>query len=118
MHVHILQKISHNLAQWHKVTVIDAAKLPREILFESLLNACSAPFSPICVTMHGKNMTFYLEKLVEANAIKGCNKLVIKANTNVAEYMTDEEMLKDYKLDIRVVPSKPPETTLTPKGKR
>ena len=68
--------------------------------------------------MHCKNMTFYLEKLVEANAIKACNKLVIKANTNGAEYMADEEFLKDYKLDIRVIPSKPPETTLTPKGKR
>ena len=100
------------------MTVVDAAKLPRQMLFQSLLNVCSISFSPICLTVQGKNdVTFYLEKLIEANAIKGCNKMVIKVKANIIESMTDEEILKDYKLNIRVVPSKPPETTLNAKGK-
>ena len=97
------------------MTLVEAAKLPRKVLLENLSNVCSVPFSPICITAQGKNdVIFYVEKAGEANAIKECNKVTIRINTDLNSM--SEDTPKEYKLNIRVVSSRPPEPTINSKG--
>ena len=73
------------------------------------------PFSPICLTTQGKNdLTFYVENAVEAKAIKNCHKMTV--HVNLDQQMSDESIPKYYKLNIRTVGSRPPETTINSKG--
>ena len=74
------------------------------------------PFSPICLTTQGKNdLTFYVENALEAKAIKDCHKMTIHINADHA--MSEENCPKEYKLNIRVITSRPPETTINVNGK-
>ena len=85
-------------------------------MFDTLLRYCAVPFSPICLTTQGKNdLTFYVENAVEAKAIKDCNKMTIHINADQA--MGEEISSKEYKLNIKVITSRPPETLLNSKGK-
>ena len=74
------------------------------------------PFSPICLTAQGKNdLTFYVETPAEANAIKESNKVAVRIKTDLNS-MSEEDTLKEYKLNIRVVTSRPPDSTINSKG--
>ena len=103
------------MAGWHKVSVIGAGKVPKKVLCDGISNVCSVPFSPICLTVQGKNdVTFYVEKAVEATALKECHKMTIKVN--IDNRMCEDDIPKEYKLNIKVVSSKAPETIINSKG--
>ena len=104
------------MAGWHRITLVDAGKLPRKLLFEHLLDKCSVPFSPICVTTQcQQDIVFYVEKPGEAKAIKDCNKMTMQFNAEMSS-MSEYDTFKEYKFNIKVVPARPPATTMNPKG--
>ena len=81
----------------------------------NLSKLCSIPFSPICLTNQGKfDLSFYVEKSAEANAIKNCDKMTINIDSHSS---MNEDTPKEHKLNIRVVSSRPPDTVINPKGK-
>ena len=55
-----------------------------------------------------------MENAVEAKAIKDCDKMTIHINADQA--MSEENCSKEYKLNIRVITSRPPETNINGKG--
>ena len=110
----ILQKFHNGSSGWSKITLVDGARVPREALFENLSKFSSIPFSPICLTTQGKfDLSFYVEKTVEANAIKNCDKMTVHIDSHLS---MNEDTPKEHKLNIRVISSRPPETTINSKG--
>ena len=110
----IIQNFHSASSGWSKITLVGAARVPKETIFQNLVKLCSIPFSPLCLTTQGKfDYLFYVEKAAEANAIKDCDKTTIHIESHLN--MNDDEP-KEHKLNIRVVSSRPPDTVMNNKG--
>ena len=109
-----MQQFHSASSGWSKITLVDGARVPRDTLFEHLSKFCSIPFSPICLATQGKyDLSFYVEKTIEANAIKNCDKMTIHIDSHLS---MNEDTPKEHKLNIRAVSSRPPDTTINSKG--
>lgn len=92
---------------WHRISLPNASKFPKEAVLAALANSSSQPFVPVCFNAEGSSYTFYVESPSAAAALKALDKkiqmsanflLVVKVNSSPAPKLTlNDQVLERVK---------------------
>jgi len=83
----------NDTSEWHKVTLLNASRYPKEEVLTALVGAHAA-VAPLCFSKNGMNYVFYVEARQQANALSALDKQI--------------RLQDGSALNIRADPSPPP----------